>query len=81
MASLSREHLSLITRGKIMNLKRNRERELLALGCLRGGGTLTQAAGAAGVSYLTLIRWKSSGLRAGATPCEIRFTEELKAAS
>lgn len=61
-----------------MNRKRNRERELLALGCLRDGGTLTQAAGAAGVSYLTLIRWKSRGSHPDATPSEIRFAEELK---
>lgn len=69
------------TGGKVMNLKRNRDRELLALGCLRSGGTLTQAAAVAGVSYFTLLRWKDKGLRADATPCEIRFTEEFKTAS
>lgn len=81
MPSRVRAHFGLTSRGNIMNLKRNRERELLALGCLRGGGSLAQAAAVAGVSYFTLLRWKSRGLHADATPCEVRFTEEVKAAS
>ena len=80
-ASRVRARFGLTSRGNIMNLKRNRERELLALGCLRSGGSLTQAAAVAGISYFTLVRWKDRGLRADATPCEVRFTEEFKAAS
>lgn len=63
-----------------MNLKRTREKELLAIGCVKGGGTLTQAAAVAGISYFTLLRWRDKGAQAGASVEEVRFTEEFLAA-
>ena len=58
-------------------MKRCRERELLALGALKCGATLTQAAAAAGVSYLTLWRWKQRGLAPEAPERFRRFSDEV----
>jgi hypothetical protein len=63
-----------------MNLKRTREKELLAIGCIKAGGTLTEAAAIAGISYFSLIRWKSKGAQPDASEDEVRFTKEMEEA-
>ena len=59
-------------------MKRCRERELLVLAAIRAGHTLTGAAHLAGISYLTLIRWKQRGKADDAKMEHRRFTEEIE---
>ena len=61
-------------------MKRTRDRELLALAAVRAGHSLTSAAANAGVSYITLIRWRARGRVPHATPAQQQFTMELESA-